>query len=440
MNNVVHAISRSGLIASLLLVCFSQLSNAQWDIAYYNDTCGFRTVFFVNDSTGFAGSVCFAPDSSGSGYIWKTTDYGDTWYPVFHTAASIDVIYFPSESVGYATGLQMPVYKTADGGETWFNPNADQEMVFVMHDLEFLDESRGIGVFAGGGAFNYNTYDGGITWTQDETTGGWGIDFSSDCVGHISVGSFYRQTGDCGESWNIWDVNELNQSAHNVDFVNDSIGFMCGQTDSDEPYYNQGFIEKTIDGGETWTSETFIGSHHYAAISFPSDSIGYACGYAPYSGYPLAFLKTTDQGMTWGYQDWQPLFIDGDQYYPNITDVFCVNDTMCFATNMLRAIYRTTNGGGEVNPIAVSVNEIVNRKIILYPNPTSTSITVLFNEKLKEDCFVHIYNSAGQQTKTISLRAGIDKVAIDVNDLRSGVYQVVLNTNTFADSCSFVIE
>src|SRR6476661_6912177 len=68
-----------------------------------------------------------------NGGVWKTTDYGRTWFPIFDdqpTGSIGDIIVAPSNPdviyVGSGEGLQRPdlsvgngMYKSTDGGKNW---------------------------------------------------------------------------------------------------------------------------------------------------------------------------------------------------------------------------------------------------------------------------------------------------------------------------------
>src|SRR6185437_5418753 len=131
-----------------------------------------------------------------NGGIWKTTDYGRTWFPIFddQSTGSIgsiavapsnpDIIY-----VGSGEGLHRPdlstgngVYKSEDAGKTWIQlglqdgqqipkivvdpKNPDRIFVAVLGHPYGPNKERGI----------YRSEDGGKTFTNvlhiDENTGG----------------------------------------------------------------------------------------------------------------------------------------------------------------------------------------------------------------------------------------------------------------------------
>ncbi|MFO0939019.1 MAG: hypothetical protein U0798_21160 [Gemmataceae bacterium] len=130
-----------------------------------------------------------------SGGVWKTTNYGTTWTPIFDSEGSysIGVVAVdennPStiwvgtgennsqRSVGYGDG----VYKSVDGGRTWANVGLKQSEHIGKILIDPRD-SQTVYVAAqgplwgpGGDRGLYKTTDGGKTWTRilavDENTG-----------------------------------------------------------------------------------------------------------------------------------------------------------------------------------------------------------------------------------------------------------------------------
>lgn len=130
-----------------------------------------------------------------NGGVWKTTDYGRTWKPIFDdqpTGSVGDVVVAPSNPdvlyVGSGEGLQRPdlsvgdgIYKSADGGKTWINTGLKEAQQIGGLAIDPANENR-VFVAALGRPYGpnkergvYRTLDGGKSWQQvlyiDENTG-----------------------------------------------------------------------------------------------------------------------------------------------------------------------------------------------------------------------------------------------------------------------------
>lgn len=130
-----------------------------------------------------------------NGGVWKTTDFGRTWFPIFDdqlTGSIGDVVVSPSNPevlyVGSGEGLQRPdlsvgdgVYKSTDGGKSWINTGLNDGQQIGGLAIDPKNENR---VFAAvlGHPYGpntergvYRTLDGGKSWKQvlykDENSG-----------------------------------------------------------------------------------------------------------------------------------------------------------------------------------------------------------------------------------------------------------------------------
>ena len=130
-----------------------------------------------------------------NGGVWKTTDYGHTWNPIFDaqkTGSVGDVIVAPSNPnviyVGSGEGIQRPdlsigdgLYKSTDAGKTWMHLGLHDAQQIGGLSVDPLNENR-IFVAALGHPYGpnkergvYRSLDGGKTLEQvlyiDENTG-----------------------------------------------------------------------------------------------------------------------------------------------------------------------------------------------------------------------------------------------------------------------------
>ncbi|MDB4905265.1 MAG: glycosyl hydrolase repeat-containing protein [Gemmatimonadetes bacterium] len=158
---------------------------------------GGRTVAAV----GVPGTPTTFYQGVNNGGVWRTTDYGRTWVPIFDSAptGSVGSIAVAASDpnviyVGSGEGLQRPdlstgdgVYKTTDGGKTWTNTglrdgqqvpaiivdpaDANRAFVAVLGHPYGANTERGI----------FRTTNGGRTWDRvlykDENTGGMDLAF-----------------------------------------------------------------------------------------------------------------------------------------------------------------------------------------------------------------------------------------------------------------------
>lgn len=119
-----------------------------------------------------------------NGGVWKTTDFGRTWKPIFDdqpTGSIGDIAVAPSNPnviyVGSGEGLQRPdlsvgdgIYRSADGGKTWANMGLNDAQQIGGLAIDPKNENR-LFVAALGHPYGanstrgiYRTTDGGKTW------------------------------------------------------------------------------------------------------------------------------------------------------------------------------------------------------------------------------------------------------------------------------------
>lgn len=148
-----------------------------------------------------------------------------------------------------------------------------------------------------------------------------------------------------GSSGSIWDSTYSGyqyEIFYDIDFVNDSVGFICGGG-----WFTQyrDLIIRTTDAGKTWETIAMDslggGGYVFSNIDFMNIDSGFV-----YEGYgPLGLLRTTNGGNSWDT-------LSIDTAYQAVSDIFFVNESVGFVTTSAvpvrgkkSRVYKTTDFG-----------------------------------------------------------------------------------------------
>ena len=247
----------------------------------------------------------------GSGGLWKTTNAGTTWTPVFDDQPSYsigtvaldptspDIVWVGTgenvsgRHVAWGTGI----YKSLDGGRTWSHmglPSSEHVGRILIHPADgntVLVAAEGP-LWSGGGQRGvFRTRDGGTTWTQvldiDENTGVTDLEFDPSNPDVVYAAAYQRRR-------HIW-------------------GLMSGG--------EQSGIYKSTDGGETWREITTglprgpMGKIGLAVTPADPDLV-YATIEAPAD--QRGFYRSTDKGESWTKRNSYISGGTGPHYYQEI--------------------------------------------------------------------------------------------------------------------------
>ncbi len=110
-------------------------------------------------------------------------------------------------------------------------------------------------------------------------------------------GEIYK-TNDNGQSWDL--IHEEGGSIYDLYFLNDSVGFACGD------WY---LVLKTINGGDTWErTYGFAGLidsnrwYNLKSVLFLNDSLGFIVGGQNFNSGMIG--KTTNYGVSWDFKEY----------------------------------------------------------------------------------------------------------------------------------------
>ncbi|MCX6305377.1 MAG: YCF48-related protein [Bacteroidetes bacterium] len=414
--------------------------------------------------TAKTGGVAFAAGSWGS--IEKTTDYGNSWIshttwvsPPLAWGAGIYGMDFPTAQIGYAAidegeAGEGKILKSADGGATWFIQDTASKF-HGFRAVDFINENTG----CIGGVDIFSTFDGGQTWIPRVLNLGWhGVKSLSHTENGVFVavgydGIFLRST-DYGQSWiNVPGVPNLGYRS--VCFSDANNGFAAGNstllktTDAgatwnvinegsyifaiDFPTPDKGFavgsnglILQTTDGGDTWEQHNFPTTDDLYAVRFYDADTGYAVG-----GTEMItglVLKTTDGGATWH-----------KQFIPSNYPLYAVATTgNCAYTGGLWCyLFGTTNGGIQVSTGPPTNSQVADA--IIFPNPSSSKITILDNRKFPGEKKITILTVTGK-TVISEMVKNQHRLEMDVSALPPGTYLVKIQSSETVEVKKLVIQ
>jgi photosystem II stability/assembly factor-like uncharacterized protein len=312
-------------VFSLVWICVAWMSGpalAGWELmnVEVNDGNQLLDVSMVTERSACTVGVFKSPSSGNSQpRIMCTQNSGESW-----SAASLDGVFnFPvavsmaTDQVGYLTSLTLPdpkVYRTDNGGRAWAEqviPVVDAEL---LGDIFFLDENTG---WAVGGSSAIYTVDGGTNWNPSsvpsldvgqqvegvffvDTVHGWAVggnpgtegdEFTDPVPAHDG---FLLRSMDGGQTWQMSDEGYTG-ALHRIWFSDSQNGWAVGGGEA-------GLILHTGDGGDSWAEQTVpagpMGTADFVAdVAFPDAQNGYAVGNIG-QGTPMV-LMTEDGGGTW---------------------------------------------------------------------------------------------------------------------------------------------
>ncbi len=233
-----------------------------------------------------------------NGGVWKSTDYGRTWFPIFDdqpTGSIGDVIVAPSNPntiyVGSGEGIQRPdlsvgngMYKSTDAGKTWTHLGLDNVQQIGGLAIDPTNENR-VFVAALGHPYGpntergiYRTTNGGTTWEKvfyiDENTGAVQVTIDPKNADIIYADMWAGRQGpwengkwsgaesglfksvDGGTTW-----KKLTKGLPTTKEGLTRIGFGIAPSDPNRLYAtvdcgNHGGIYRSNDAGESWTLMT----------------------------------------------------------------------------------------------------------------------------------------------------------------------------------------
>ena len=353
-------------------------SLAQWNLIEEN-AIGFpcyHDIEFVSDSVGYVVTY---------NLIGKTENAGSTWSFDSTKSGFFDLIDFINADTGIVCCYPVDgteIILTIDGGSTWSFPDIE-DVSFYIDDIELLTSGK-IKIIESipDNLLLHNITDFYTDYEGTELFSGYAsdIDFSSVDTGYMAgffdidfSSSNVIRTYDGGLTW-IPSDSELNGPDLGICFPTSQVGYGYGdgltQIWKSEDYGN---IWELLE----WDFSQGLDPHDVdiTNVYFYNKEVGFVVT-STELGDDVHFevLRTINGGMTWDSTD----FDAGTEIY--VTDIFCTDPLTCYMTTCNSGIYKTLNGGGNID--TVIINEIAQIGPILllniYPNPAINVIKLKF--------------------------------------------------------------
>jgi photosystem II stability/assembly factor-like uncharacterized protein/subtilisin-like proprotein convertase family protein len=268
------------------------------------------------------------------GKIIRSSDQGNTWISEFdQTFLYLNNV--DTRGIGgpaYAVGGDGTILETLNGGSTW---NKRSSGVFTyLNDVCFQAIMHGVYAVGWYGIILRKEeapesefeimnetpvhFMQGIDFVDPNT--GWAVGGKE--VDENTVEGVIMGTTDGGQNWEVQKV--LPDPMYAVDFLNESEGWAVG---------SNGAIRHTLNGGQTWASQTSPITGMITAVFFINANEGWIVSRDNWG----EIAHTTNGGNTWTLQT---------EYSPNpLNDIFFINPETGWAVGMDTTLMRTNDGG-----------------------------------------------------------------------------------------------
>ena len=260
-SSTIHAVGREAFYGNTRSAIIKSSDKGRvWHTTYegIGSSSDVTDVSFINEEEGFA---------SAYNTIRSTTDGGETSWNFLNEPGYFTAIHFFDADTGLVGNTLDGIFLTTDGGNNW-----DQvESCPDVNHFFFLDRDTGYAATDGGGI--RKTTDGGATWLGLNVTVGYNLQsvfFVNDSTG-FAVGDWSNgiKTTDYGASWSSISTNQYGRDVHCPDPSNpDSIYVLTAS----------GEVQKSIDGGDSWTIAVPSMNNQIMWDFEFSGSFIYACG------------------------------------------------------------------------------------------------------------------------------------------------------------------
>ncbi|MFI5201027.1 MAG: WD40/YVTN/BNR-like repeat-containing protein, partial [Candidatus Kapaibacterium sp.] len=207
--------------------------------------------------------------------------------------------------LGLSPGMPLPqppikVYRTTDGGLTWYPATVPQGYSGEIGDIQMVDTKNGWLAITGGRCALWKTTDGGVTWKETSLLGtGTSVRVTPSAIVVTNLGGFNYVSTDGGLTFQATSFGSTN----GVDFVDGNHGAISGFRAPNWLY--------TADGGLTWQPSN-LNTEGWSVYGAKGTSDFYAAPETNMHPNHDKIYKSSDYGATWNAIATFPFNFTGD--------------------------------------------------------------------------------------------------------------------------------
>lgn len=419
INNYIFM--KLNILFFLLLTSTSSFSQSAWFSQLSDSLEQYCSVQFINSNTGFV--------ARGFGkQILKSTNSGANWFEQLNdNSDSLQILCFPSESIGFGSRSNNKLKKTTNGGDTWFNLSFNSN--YEIYSMQFIDVSTGWVV--GGTRYPnihvmYKTTNAGVNWNRLDSfniapmssfffldsQNGWRIrsDFSQ-----------IQRTSNGGLTWfSLTSISSY--TLYNLQFVNLNTGWLTSKYASTLIY--SGDVFKTTNGGLDWFELSNYTGDAARVLFFKDINTGWVMGNnsLPSNSFILA---TTNGGDFWVQQYSGP-----KRNVYNLNFINANTGWACIFGNVLKTI---TGGFIGINNISKEIPTVFSL-FQNFPNPFNSSTNIIFDIPKSSSVKLSIFDILGREIEVLvdeNIKPGSYQVDWNASAYSSGIYYYKIEANNF---------
>lgn len=439
------------LLIMILLSLFN--SNIYSQSGWYQQFCPtiskVSQIFFINEQSGW---VC-----ADSLKVFKTTNSGNSWtftqFPPFHYIPSLNSIYFINDLTGwtvggdYVLGTQFGyIYKTTNGGNTWV------QIFFGLGQCSyvyFINNSTGFTAIDNYYDFEHNgrismTTNSGVNWFDSDINGynyGYSkIVFKNNLTGYAigikwsDIGidsSIILKTTNGGFNWfSSFKKRNLQYRSyiHDISAIGNNV-WVISRYDS---------ILISTNDGNSWDSKFINSLGSLNKLFFVNENTGWIGKSNINILDTSTLIKSTNGGINW---------FNISSPFGSISAIYFVNNLTGWSgfPGTINYLMKSVTGGltgiSESNNIASSYSLFQN-----FPNPFNPKTVISYQLAVNNVVKLNVYDALGNEVVTLvngKQNVGSYSVEFSGEGLPSGVYfykLVVSSSNSLVVSSSNQLE